>query len=105
MVSTVWVEVTAKGGASFGQITKGVDVEAMVAWGDAPDFTLDGRLRTLTGVGKVDDTTNVGLLIGVFELALSVDGLSWRTVGVASLLNFVAVVANLGLVSVAHGPD
>lgn len=105
MVSALWVEVTTKGRTTVGQVSEGMHMEAMGAWGNARDFTTDGRLGALTTVEEVNDTAGVRLLLGVRKHALGVDRLSRSTVGVASLLDFVAVIADLGLLGVAHGLD
>ncbi len=68
------IVVAASAATASTEVTEGVHMEAVLAWGDAPDRAIVGD--TLTGhLGEVNDATDPGLLLGVLKGALGELGL------------------------------
>lgn len=90
MNTDVGVEDTAKRVATVTNVTEGVDSKVGVAGtvNAAPDLGLVG----LGGLGEVEETLDVVLLVGVIDDALGVGVLVGALVGVSALLQLVAVV-------------
>lgn len=91
--------MTTESAASSSEISKLVHMETVGTWADTPDFADDLGFGSWA-LQKLDDTTNVALLLGVFELALSVDSLGWSVVRVRSSFDLVTITAELGLIAV-----
>ena len=90
VISAIRVVVSRGGSASIAKVTKRVHMEAVLARRHTPDVT--GELSLISRVlNKVDDTSDVGLLLGVLEGALGVDDLGWSVVGVGAALNHVTI--------------
>ena len=89
----VGVKDGAGGGAAVAEVAQSVDGQLDFT-SETVNFTPHLGLDVLGALRHADYTAHVGLLLGVLEDALGVDGLVEALVGVRSCLNAVAVVGD-----------